>query len=159
MGRTKRIRPQADAESLKLLKTIIRDYPELKKRVAVFEAGRKSILMYLNPENEAITGKKLLEYESYYNLNLSQGDRFALQAYFDAQEKIFLLESGLASAPDGRRKEIALEKIIGRLDSQTIMKKYGVSYNTYRRAMKEISHYVGMFIDEYMKWKAQSLYF
>ncbi len=158
MGRPKRIRPKADADSLKLLKTIIRDYPVLKKKVAVYEAARKSVLAYIKPQGEAITDQKLLEFEGYYNVNLSDADRSALQSYFDAQEKIFLLESGLDCVPEGKRKEIAADRMIGRLDSHQIMEKRGISYNTYRRAMQEVSQYIGVFINDYMEWKARSLY-
>ena len=155
MGRTKRIRPEADPESLALLKTIIRDYPKLKENIEVYETMRKSVLAYIRADS---VQAQLLSFERYYDLNLAEGDKRALQAYFDAKEKVYLLEEGMKTVPEGRRKEIATDKIFARLDNEQLMRKHDICYRTIKRAMKEVCGYIGMFIDGYMEWKVRSLY-
>ena len=155
MGRTKRIRPEADPESLALLKTIIRDYPKLKENIEVYETMRQSILAYIKADS---VQAQLLSFERYYDLNLAEGDKRALQSYFDAKEKVYLLEEGMKTVPEGRRKEIAADKIFARMKIEQLMQKYDVCHMTIKRAVKEVYDYLGVFIDSYMEWKVRSLY-
>lgn len=133
-------------------------YPSLKDRVRVYEAKRKSILQYLSFSGEQLTQEQLLSLESYYDLKLAGDDVRSLQAYFDAREQIFLLESGFDHVPDSSRKEIAKDKMLLRLSNEELMKKHGVCYKTIKRAVRETSDYLAAYIDLYMEWKAKTLY-
>ena len=155
MGRSKRIRPEADPESLALLKTIIRDYPKLKENIEVYETMRKSILAYIRADS---VQAQLLGFERYYDLNLAEGDKRALQSYFDAKEKVYLLEEGMKTVPEGRRKKIATDRILQGLSRKQLMQKYEIGYNTVRRAEDEAKQYIGIYINKYMEWKAGALY-
>lgn len=152
MGRKKIVRPQADEETIKKVKRMIREYPLRRHEIAVYEKSRTRLLRFITVGGE-ITREELVDAQKYRDAALPTRDKNALLRYYSDREVVYLLQSGMDTVPEGRRKKIAFDKIFGEMNSRQIIEKYAIGYNTYRRAMKEVINYIALFVEEYVLWK------
>ena len=118
---------KADAECAIMLKEIIRRLPELREYCRYFESRRKSLLTMAEIEEGEITFLNVGKIKELMGLPMSEEDKKALFAYFDASTQIMVLETGMEGLPEGQYREIAYDRYFERMSYQEIMQKHSVN--------------------------------
>ena len=103
---------KADAECVSTLKGLIRKLPELREYCRYFEARRKSLLTMAEIEEGEITFLNVEKIKELMGLPMSEEDKKALFAYFDASTQIMVLETGMGGLPEGQYREIAYDRYL-----------------------------------------------
>lgn len=75
-------------------------------------------------------------------LPMSEEDKKALFAYFDASTQIMVLETGMEGLPEGQYREIAYDRYFERMSYQEIMQKHSVNKKTVQRALGKTKAYL-----------------
>ena len=132
---------KADAECAIMLKEIIRRLPELREYCRYFESRRKSLLTMAEIEGE-ITFLNVGKIKELMGLPMSEEDKKALFAYFDASTQIMVLETGMEGLPEGQYREIAYDRYFERMSYQEIMQKHSVNKKTVQRALGKTKAYL-----------------
>ena len=155
MGRRKIEKPQANEDTIKRVKQMIKEYPQRKYEIYAYEHSKVKMKRFV-PIGEPFVKEEVLNVQKYKAMKLPTGEKNALLRYFEDREIVFLLESGMATVPEGRHKDIADDKIFNRLNNQQIMEKYDLCYETVRRVMREIITLLSCYLDTYLSWKSEN---
>lgn len=139
---------QKDEEALRLLKEIIKKYPDLKEYCRFFEKSRRSILEMAGAADCRITFLEAGKVAGLLRLPLVEEDRAALRNYLTAATQAMALEMGMEGLPEGLYREIAYDRYFGRMGCREVMEKYGVSRDTVRRAGVKVNGWLA----EYARW-------
>lgn len=133
---------KADAECVSTLKGLIRKLPELREYCRYFEARRKSLLTMAEIEEGEITFLNVEKIKELMGLPMSEEDKKALFAYFDASTQIMVLETGMEGLPEGQYREIAYDRYFERMSYKEIMQKHSVNKKTVQRALGKTKAYL-----------------
>lgn len=139
---------QKDEEALRLLKEMIKKYPDLKEYCCFFEKSRRSILEMAGAADCRITFLETAKAAVLLRLPLVEGDRAALRNYLRAATQVMALEMGMEGLLEGLYREIAYDRYFGRKGCREVMEKYGVSRDTVRRAAVKVNGWLA----EYARW-------
>lgn len=129
---------KADAECAIMLKEIIRRLPELREYCRYFESRRKSLLTMAEIEEGEITFLNVGKIKELMGLPMSEEDKKALFAYFDASTQIMVLETGMEGLPEGQYREIAYDRYFERMSYQEIMQKHSVNKKLSRERWEKL---------------------
>ena len=152
MGRRKIEKPQASEDTIKLVKQMIKEYPQRKYEIYAYEHSKVKMLRYITT-GLPFTKDEFDRVKYYAAKDLPRNEKNALMRYFEDREIVFLLESGMETVPKGQRKDIAHDRIFNNMNSHKIIEKYDVAYITYRRAMREAINYIGVYVENYVRSK------
>ena len=152
MGRRKIEKPQASEETIKLVKRMIKEYPQRKREIYAYEHSRVKMLRFVTT-GLPFTKEEFDRVQNYEMKDLPQNEKNALMRYFEDREIIFLLESGMETVPDGRYKDIAVDKMINGLGTTEIANKYNVCERTIKRAVHDAKYYIAAYVEYYKSWK------
>lgn len=154
-GRPPKHTVSVSKESYAYAKTISKQYTELKDEGARFERRMKSLVRLL--KERSIKGYPLAlgVDERYKDYPLSDGDKSRMAAYIDAKEKVYLIEKGIDQMEDGKWKEIAKDRILMGMRRADVAKKFQVSLETDKRAVRAAVQSIGQCYEMIKEWKAK----
>lgn len=139
---------QKDEKALRLLKEIIKKYPDLKEYCRFFEKSRRSILEMAGAADCGVTFLEAEKAAELLRLPLVGEDRTALRNYLAAATQAMAFEMGMEGLPEGLYREIAYDRYFERMGCREVMEKYGVSRDTVRRAGIKVNGW----LTEYARW-------
>ena len=152
-GRPRKHRVPVSKESYAYAKQISKQYTELKDQVTAFERRMKSLVRLLKERSVKGFPLALGIDERYKDYPLSESDKSMIRAYIDAKEKIYLIEKGVAQMEEGEWKEIAKDRILIGMKRADVAKKYQVSLETDKRAVRAAVNSIAQWYDMIKKWK------
>lgn len=93
-------------------------------------------------EEGEITFLNVGKIKELMGLPMSEEDKKALFAYFDASTQIMVLETGMEGLPEGQYREIAYDRYFERMSYKEIMQKHSVNKKTVQRALGKTKAYL-----------------
>lgn len=155
MGRRKIVREYASDEGITYVKTTIRDYKRMRKFCDDTERNNPSLLQRGGINLSAFNPELTPSEETFVTPIVY--DQKKMDEYLDEKEKIYLLESGIYNLED-RHKEVAYMLFIEGASWKETMEIHCISKMTLCRIRKEAINQIALFVDQYMQWKAKSLF-
>lgn len=125
-GRPAKQVPETTDEAIRLVKAVVKEYKQLKEFCSFIPRRRRSMFQVLNIHTEGYEESGCISYNQELVDRIPQGDRDVVLNYEKAMKKVWILEHGIASIPDGRTKAIANDTLIDGIPVLRLLQKYGI---------------------------------
>lgn len=79
--------------------------------------------------------------------------------YLHEKERVYLLERGIGLLENDDTRNIARESFLEQKSRSEIAKKWCVSIATVTRRRQEAKILIAQYVDSYMNWKAEKLFY
>lgn len=82
-----------------------------------------------------------------------------MSRYLHEKERVYLLERSVALLEDEEIRSVARESFLEQKSRSEIGKKWCVSIATVTRRRQEAKILIAQYVDSYMKWKVEKLFY
>lgn len=86
-------------------------------------------------------------------------DKEGVSRYLHEKERVYLLERGVALLEDEEIRGVARESFLEQKSRSEIGEKWCVSIATVTRRRQEAKILIAQYVDSYMKWKVEKLFY
>lgn len=157
MGRRKKMRFQPSKEGMRYAITAIKRYTEMRQFCDKFEVMYPSLLKKGKVRTEAFEEMDCLSEDTFLMPDLAPCDADKMDDYLANREMVYLFEYSLQQLDDVVR-QIAESLFIKKMSWEEVMQKHCVSRMTVSRYRKAALQQMAIVVDNYMEWKARSLF-
>lgn len=157
MGRKKKRILQNSKEGTEYAVNAAHRYVEMRDYCDEFEARYPSLIQKGKIQTTAFEALDCLSADTFVMPDLAPCDANKLDVYLANKERLYLFEYSLQQL-DSDVRQVAESLFIERLSWQEVIQKYCISRMTVSRYRKTSLLQFAAVVDEYMEWKARSLF-
>ena len=157
MGRKKKKRIIADADSLNFVKRELKQYAALKEECQRFENERTSLLQKIGFDACFYEAHSFPVSELFQHRDCAIFDKIAIEDFLQKREVLYLLEHGFWLL-DEETREIMEDLYIRNISWEDIIKQRRLSRMTLCRKRNYGLNEMALWIDQYFRWKVEVQY-
>lgn len=159
MKRKERMQKAASEDTLIYVQEIIGSYRSMKERIVSFEKKHSSLLELSGVNMNAFLPESIPSEDLFVEPDIPPKDKEGVSRYLHEKERVYLLERGVALLEDEEIRGVARESFLEQKSRSEIGRKWCVSIATVTRRRQEAKILIAQYVDSYMKWKVEKLFY
>lgn len=159
MKRKERTQKAVNEDTLIYVQEIIGSYRPMKERTTHFEEKHSSLLELSGVNIRAFLPDSIPSEDLFVEPDIPPKDREGVGTYLHEKERVYLLERGIGLLENDDTRNIARESFLEQKSRSEIAKKWCVSIATVTRRRQEAKILIAQYVDSYMNWKAEKLFY
>lgn len=157
MGRKKKDRKTATPEAKQYVLSVLKRIHEIDTYCEMVEQGRPVMLQRGNIEPQFFDASMGMSTASFVDPQMAECDQDDMDRYLAEKEHQYLLRKGMQIL-NAEGREFMQDMFVQKMDRCNMMRKWHLSQSTLTRYRNETINQLALFVDEYMRWKVETLF-